>query len=158
MTSLYNAQAAQTQYRPGTPSAPPSGPLSRPRMRSVLPESDHQQLRQHLEHCEQDSPPSRTMLTHVLRNKILTTEPVGRFQESDRVTSGCRVTYRVNGKAEQTGLLVHNARSAFGSGVIPVSSLLGATLIGMRIGQRAPLLCEDGTVMSLSVLGVTPPN
>ncbi|WP_323005442.1 hypothetical protein [Pseudorhodobacter sp.] len=154
MTSIHNTQPPHSQFRPG----PRLAPLSRPRPRSVLPEADHQKLQQHLTCCQQSQLPIWTLLAYVLLNKIMTTEPVSDFHARDLVTSGCRVSYSVNGEPAQTGLLVHSARSEFGSGVIPVSSLLGATLIGMRIGQRAPLLCEDGTVMSLSVLDVLPPN
>ena len=53
---------------------------------------------------------------------------------------------------------IHVGNSGRQRGIIPVSSLLGATLIGMRIGQRAPLLCEDGSVKSLVVVDTVTPN
>lgn len=134
------------------------GPRERQRRHLELPESDHAQLRRHLEQCEETQYPASRLLAHVLRNKIMVTDPVSKLHARDLVTGGCRVTYCVNNAEPQTGLLVHRARSGAVSGVIPVSSLLGATLIGMRIGQRAPLLCEDGSIMSLSVLDVMPPN
>ena len=34
----------------------------------------------------------------------------------------------------------------------------GATLIGLRIGRTVPMLCEDGTVARLTVLGVARPD
>ncbi len=150
MTSIHDIHTSATQNR--------FGPRTRPRIWSAIPRADHQQLQGHLEQCEQMRQPSWTLLAYVLHHKIMTTEPVSNLHARDLVTGGCRVTYSVNGGPEQTGLLVHRARSGLGSGVIPVSSLLGATLIGMRVGQRAPLLCEDGAIMSLSVLDVTPPD
>lgn len=134
------------------------GPRSRPRMRTLLPEVDHQRLQQHLQLCEREGHPAWKLLAYVLRDKIMTTEPVVNLHAPNLVTGGCRVTYSVNGGEGQTGLLIHRARSGSRSGVIPVSSLLGATLIGMRAGQRAPLLCEDGTIESLAVLDVAPSN
>lgn len=43
-------------------------------------------------------------------------------------------------------------------GQVLVASLLGATLIGMRILQRAPLLREDGMIDTIVVLDVKPPQ
>lgn len=150
MNSIYDTLPPDTQNR--------FGPRSRPRMRTLLPEADHQRLQQHLQLCEREGHPAWKLLAYVLRDKIMATEPAANLHAHDLVTGGCRVTYSVNGGARQTGLLVHRARSGSGSGVIPVCSLLGASLIGMRSGQRAPLLCEDGIIESLTVLGVDPSN
>ncbi|SMC95497.1 hypothetical protein [Primorskyibacter flagellatus] len=134
------------------------GPRERQRRHLVLPEADHAQLQRHLEQCEGTQHPAWRLLAYVLRDKIMMTDPVSKLHVRDLVTGGCRVTYCVSNAESQTGLLVHRARAGAGSGVIPVASLLGATLIGMRAGQRAPLLCEDGSIMSVSVLDVMPPN
>ncbi|AVO37512.2 hypothetical protein [Pukyongiella litopenaei] len=150
MTSIHGITAIDRYNHPG--------PRLRPRMKTTLPAGDHRKLRQHLDLCKELPQPAMTLLAHVLRNKIRTTEPVSNLHARDLVTGGCHVTYSVNGGAHQAGLLVHRAGSGSGSSVIPVASLLGATLIGMRVGQQAPLLCEDGTITSVSVLGVTPQN
>ena len=150
MTSIHDTLSSSTDKR--------LGPKTRSRRRSILPEADHLQLQRHLELCEGLQQPAWRLLAYILHNKIMTTEPVGNLIARDLVTGGCCVTYSLDGGPGQTGLLVHRARSGSGSGVIPVSSLLGATLIGMRVGQRAPLLCEDDAIMSLSVLDVTPPS
>lgn len=131
---------------------------TRPRIRAVLPEADHKLLQRHLVQCEEMRLPHWTLLAYVLHHKIMNTEPVAEFHAGDLVTGGCEVSYSVNGGPEQKALISHRARSGVGSGVILVASLLGATLIGMRVGQRAPLLREDGEILSLSVLDVTPPN
>jgi len=133
-------------------------PKSRFRDQSVLPEDDHRLLRCHLEICERSRAPSWTLLAYALQSKIFNTKavlgPVGR----DIVVGGSLVTYSVGGGEHETGLLVHRVQPGVPSGGnILVPSLLGATLIGMRTGQRAPLLCEDGTVNALFILETIPP-
>ena len=131
---------------------------SRLRQRPVLPEADHQHLLQHLEMCEKNRGPSWTLLAYVLQNKLVNCEPVNTPVDRNIVIGGSLVTYSVGNSDPTTGLLVHRARPGIQQGgVIPVASLLGATLIGMRTDQRAPLLCEDGSVKSLVVLETVPP-
>lgn len=155
MTNTHNTD----QTRPDNYSGPSyTGPRTRPRKWAILPEADHQQLQQHLEHCESTRHPAWTLLAHVLHHKIMTTEPVTNTHSTDLVTGGCHVVYSVDGGPFETGLLVQRARASLGSGVIPVASLLGATLIGMRVGQRAPLLRDDGTIGTITVLGVNQPT
>ncbi len=140
--------------RPETPPAP----KARSCTRSMLPEVDYQHLRHHLNQCESTGQPASPFLSHVILRKLMTRKPTPDADASDLVTGGCEVVYSVNRAPAATGLLVHRARSGGASGVIPVSSLLGATLIGMRVGQRAPLLHEDGTIGTVAVLGVTQPD
>lgn len=98
------------------------------------------------------------MLAYVLHDKIVSTEPCRGPVEHDIVVGGSQVSYAACGGAVASGLLVQRARPGIRQlGIIAVASLLGATLIGMRIGQRAPLLCEDGTVTSLVVIETLPP-
>ena len=150
MTCIHDTIAFTTDLHPS--------PRTPSRVRSDLPEADYLHLQRHLEMCDVVQRPAWRLLAHVLRNKIATTRPVAEHNARDLVTGGSCVTYAVDGGPGETGLLVHRARSGSGSGVIPVSSLLGATLIGMRIGQRAALLCEDGAIMSVTVLEVAPPS
>ena len=133
------------------------GPRTPPRKWAILPEDDHRQLQKHLEICESARKPGWAMLAHVLHHKIMTAEPVKSVPADGLVTGGCRVTFSVDGGPHQTGLLTQRARSGLGGCVIPVSSLLGATLIGMRVGQRAPLPSVDGTVCTVAVLDVAHP-
>lgn len=107
-------------------------------------------------HDNHSSVTAQRAQTH--RNRIGTPEAAEKPKACTRVTGGSRVVYSVDDGAAQTGLLIQRARSGAGSGVIPATSRLGATLIGMRVGQRAPLRCEDGAIMILSVLDVTTPN
>ncbi len=122
---------------------------------STLPEADHQKLQTHLENCDGAILPGSTLLAYVLANKLMNTRPVADLHRSDLVVGGSLVTYAVDGDGPQTGLLVHSARTGTAGGVIRVASLLGATLIGMQLGQRAPLLQEDGSISTLRVIDVT---
>lgn len=125
------------------------------RLRSfALPDDDCRQLHRHLKRPRVARLP---FLGHVLRHKIMASRPLGDEAPENVVTGASCVTYAVDGGPAQTGLLSHRARSGSRSGVIPVCSLLGAALIGMRIGERAPLFHEDGTIVSLTVLDVAPP-
>ena len=131
----------------------------RPRGRVVLPVADYDFLLEHLEICERDRGPNWTLLAYVLQNRIVNTEPSHRPVDRDIVVSGSEVTYSVSGASVEAGLLVHQPNPGpRHREIIPVSSLLGATLIGMRAGQRAPLLCEDGSVKSVVVVDTVAPN
>lgn len=124
---------------------------------TTLPEADYEKLQEHLEDCECALRPNSKLLAYVLANKLMNTRPVSGVHRDDVVVGGSRVTYVIDQEVAQTGLLSHRARTGLSSGVIPVASLLGATLIGMRAGGRAPLLYEDGTIRKLFVTGVQRP-
>ena len=116
----------------------------------TLPTADYQKLQEHLELGECALRPSSRLLAYVLANKLMNTRPSDDVYYTDLIVGGSCVTYTVDGKEPQSGLLAHQP-----GGIIPVASLLGATLIGMRIGQRAPLLFEDGSIGRLFVKDVT---
>ncbi len=144
---------------PRTPSLHPLTGPRRPQGGTLLPQSDYTHLLEHLDICERDRARSSALLARVLHLKIVTTLPSRGLVPPDVVVGGSRVSYTLGGGAVATGLLVQRARLGTRQlGIIPVASLLGATLIGMRIGQRAPLLCEDGSVTSLVVLDTLPPT
>ncbi|MGX0977402.1 conserved hypothetical protein [Roseovarius sp. EC-HK134] len=121
---------------------------------ATMPTADYQKLQEHLEDCECASRAGTRLLAYVLANKLMNTRPADDVHYTDLVIGGSCVTYVIDGTAPQTRLLVHRARTGQPSGVIPVASLLGATLIGMRTGQRAPLLLEDGSIGRLFVKDV----
>lgn len=136
----------------------PEPPVSRTHGTPVLADADRRQLLRHLAWCEAAERDASPYLGHVLRHRIAASSPCGMEPPADAVAGGCRVAYSIGDGPARTGLLAHNARdAATGIGVIPVLSLLGATLIGLRVGQTVPMLCEDGTVTRLTVLGVARP-
>lgn len=118
-----------------------------------LRDDDCQQLQRHL---KQPDIAQRPFLDHVLRHKITASRPTRGEVPKDVVTGASCVSYALDGGPAQIGFLSHRATNGAHSGVIPVCSLLGATLIGMRVGERAPLLHEDGAISSLTVLSVAP--
>ncbi len=130
-----------------------SGVKTAPMRAAALPDEDRRLLKQLL---QQPDIADRPFLGHVLRHKISATVQGDRDMCNEVVTGSTCVTYSVDGGPAQTGLLHHRARTISDTGVIPVCSNLGATLIGMQVGQRAPLLREDGTIASLRVLDVEP--
>lgn len=142
----------QMHPAPTDTSTRPTTPV---RAATPLPASDRQHLVRHLKRCVSDGTPPRPLLQHVLDHKVKVTHSVDGACPDDLVCCGRLVTWSVDGGPARTGLLTHRARAGANSGVIAVASLLGATLIGMRVGQRAPLLCDDGTIVSLEILNVT---
>ncbi len=140
-------------------SARPPQSETQPRKSAVLADADRQKLIRHLASCEEARKPPSPFLGPVILRKIETSLPCGGEPPADAVIGGCLVTYSVGDGPARTGLLTHSARKTVpGSGIIPVLSLLGATLIGLRIGRTVPMLCEDGTVAKLTVLGVARPD
>ena len=122
---------------------------------AALSAADRWQLKRHLHACNLSGD---TMLAHVLRHKLGAPERCGEAVPRDAVVGGATLDYRIDNGPVQSGLLCHRSRTGGVSGVIPVLSLLGATLIGMRTGQRAPLLREDGAIVTVAVLSVAQPN
>jgi len=139
-------------FEPSTATQRFVGPKARPGMLAVLTDADRRQLEGHLRGCE---PVKVPFLSKVLDHKIRFSASSDGSMTDDVVTGGSRVIYAIAGGPVKSGQLCHATKKQANSGVIPVASLLGVTLIGMQVGQRAPLLQEDGTIVSLSVLGVT---
>lgn len=126
--------------------------------RIVLTENECKRLKPHLENCRKRADGTSTLLSYVISTKLMNTEPVAGMHLADRVTGGCLVTFSINSAKPRSGVLVHEALPDSITSEIPVTSLLGATLIGMRAGQRAPLLKDDGTIQRLLVIAVAHPN
>ncbi|ABV92302.1 hypothetical protein Dshi_0556 [Dinoroseobacter shibae DFL 12 = DSM 16493] len=131
---------------------PSSGALQDRRTR--LPAADYRQLQEHLESCVCAIPPASELLVYVLANKVMNTRPSENLHQGDLVVGGSRVTYAIDGGDPLRGQLVHRVRKGPTSALIPVASLLGATLIGMQVGQRAPLLFGNGRIGRLAVIAV----
>ncbi|MDR6266645.1 hypothetical protein [Roseobacter sp. N2S] len=137
---------------------PAARPASLPALTGGLPDVDRAQLQRHLRQCESARRPSSSVLTAVLKRKISGARALGNARPDDAVTGGCVVSYSIDDGPLRSGLLVHRARPGVGGGVIPVSSVLGATLIGMRVGQGALMLCDDGSRAMVHVAQVDAPS
>lgn len=122
---------------------------------SPVPEDDYHRLIAYQRQCDGSGEPVSILLSYVIRHKLMTLKPVKNLYSADMVTGGRQFEYAIDKGPVQDGLLVHRARWGQSTGVIPAYSILGVTLIGMLAGQRAPLLCENGSVRSVSVSRVT---
>lgn len=125
-----------------------------PPVAAVLSDFDRRYLERHLQDCE---PAREPLLSHVLRHKLEAPEMAGIQAPRDAVGGGCTLEFRIDDGPARSGRLCHVSGAGDRDGVIPVFSLLGATLIGMRVGQRAPLLREDGSISAVRVLDVIHP-
>lgn len=119
-----------------------------------LTRSDRTSLERLLHDRVMSETPYPVILTGFLRYKLRTAIPVREPAPVDLVTGGCHVYYMISGGGLQSGLLTFNAMHQVGA--IPIASMLGATMIGMRRRQRAPILREDGTVDTLVILDTSP--
>lgn len=121
---------------------------------ALVPEDDYRRLISYQRECDGSGEPISILLSYVIRHKLMTLKPVKNLYSADMVTGGCQLEYAIDRGPVQTGLLAHRARCGQAACVIPAYSILGVTLIGMWVGQRAPLLCESGSVRSVSVVRV----
>lgn len=122
-----------------------------PRERLPIPETDYHRLNEYQAYCGGSLQPGSLLLSYVIRHKLMRLKPVKKLDSEEMVTIGRQFRYAIDQGSDQDGLLVHQARWGHGTGVIPAYSILGVTLIGMQAGQRAPLLCENGSVRTITV-------
>ncbi len=99
--------------------------------------------------------PNPPLLNGLLRHTLRISRGVPEPALPELVMAGRHVSYMISGEGSRSGVLTMS--SAPIPGHILVASLLGATLIGMRKLQKAPLLREDGQIDTLVVLDVSPP-
>lgn len=121
---------------------------------AAVPESDYHRLIAYQKQCEGSDEPVSVLLSYVVRHKLMTLRPVRNLYSADTVSGGRQFEYALDRGPVEIGLLAHRARWGQPAGVVPANSILGVTLLGMRAGQRAPLLCENGSVRSVRVLRV----
>lgn len=94
------------------------------------------------------------LLHGLLRCKLRISRGAPEPAPSELATSGRQITYMKSGGGAQTNVLAFSTCPF--PGIISVASLIGATLIGMRKLQRAPLLRDDGEIETIVVLDVKP--
>lgn len=66
--------------------------------------------------------------------------------DEDVATGNSRVVFAVNGEQEDSRVLVHWEHPLMVGFGLPITSILGITLLGMRSGQCAPFLHADGAL------------
>lgn len=121
----------------------------------VLTKTDRRALAEHVLRADKVGTGAFAMLTRLLSQKLL----YATVRDDDKISAaaaagGSRVTYAIDDLETQTGQLFHYDAYALGQNGIHVGTLLGATLIGMKAGSRAPFLQADGSFRSLRLLSV----
>lgn len=107
---------------------------------------DARRLQEHLGRCEDIGSGVYVLLGEFIRAKLADAVLVGPDEiDPDLATGYSQVVYAVGGGALQSKVLSHRDYVGTGQFVLSIRSLLGATLLGMKAGQCAPLLRADGT-------------
>jgi hypothetical protein len=121
-----------------------------------LTDEDARRLREHLARCETIGSGIYPLLGEFIRAK-LADAAIGDLQRigSDTAIGYSRVIYAVDGLAPQSQVLSHWRYPVTGGFGLPICTFLGATLLGMKAGQRSPLLRADGTTGTVELLGIT---
>lgn len=125
----------------------------------VLTKADRRALIDHIQRADKVGTGVFEILARLLGMKLLyaTILDDGRI-DPKAATGGARVTYAIDDAAPQTGRLFHYDEFAEEDIGIHVGSLLGATLIGMKVDTRVPFLQADGTFRRMHLLGVERPQ
>ncbi len=132
-----------------------SASLSAPRLAAecCLTSKDYTQLEGHLHRVEQNS--NQHLLAWVMRAKLAHARVVLPDDVDEKVvTGGSRVVYSVGVLPGESRMLVHWDDNPLFGDRLRVATLLGATLLGMRAGQEAPLFRPDGSTGRLFVRDV----
>jgi hypothetical protein len=116
---------------------------------------DARRLREHLARCEKIGSGVYPLLGEFIRAK-LADAVIGDPQHvgPDAAIGYSRVIYAVDGLAPQSQVLSHWRYPVTGGFGLSICTLLGATLLGMKAGQRSPLLRADGTTGTVELLGI----
>ena len=124
--------------------------------RHLLTQSDRNAIARLLADGGTRHAPNPVLLEGLLRQRLRSARPAPEVIPTDLIIAGSRVTYKINGEGARSGIL--SIAEMPWPGHIMVTSLLGATLIGMRSMQKAPLLREDGRIDTVVVLEVDQPE
>lgn len=92
------------------------------------------------------------LLVQLIRTKLADAEIVLSDDVApDVATTNSRVVFAVDGGAAETAVLVHWEHGVARDFTLPITTLLGATLLGMRAGERSPLLQSDGSIREVTL-------
>lgn len=121
----------------------------------VLTKSDRRALVDHIQRADKVGTGAFAMLARLLGLKLLygTVLADGKI-DPKAATGGSRVIFAIDDEKPQTGRLFHYDEFAEEDIGIHVGSLLGATLIGMKVDTRVPFLQADGTFRRVHLLTV----
>lgn len=122
---------------------------------AILSRGDYWQLNEHRRRCENLGGAGAIRLAHLLRAKMSDAIVVDDCELYPDVVSGTsRVTFSLNERRLKTHVLYHWGYPENDRSRLQVGTFLGATLIGMTVGQSMPLLSGDGLAGELQVLRI----
>jgi hypothetical protein len=154
-TNTITAPVGGVHHRPATACIDEIIQSVRP-IKAWLIGEDARRLREHLVRCDEIGSGVYPLLGAFIRAK-LADAVIGDLQQvgEDTAIGYSRVTYRMDGLAPQSQVLSHWRYPVTGGFGLSICTLLGATLLGMKAGQRSPLLRADGTIGTVELVGVT---
>lgn len=139
------------------PAGPVSGALSERRCECVMTIRDCTLLEAWLIRSAGNDEETDPALARLARKKLASARMVLSGDiEPDRAKGGSRVVYAVDGKPSAPQILSHWRHEALTESILPVISVLGLSLLGMKAGQRMPLPRSDGSVGEVSLQAVLP--
>lgn len=116
---------------------------------------DAERLRAHLRRCERNGSGFYPLLGDLIRAKLADAVRIGPEDIGpDLATGYSRVIYALDGGAPQSAVLLHWGFPESGEIGLSVCTLLGLTLLGMKVGQCVPMprtIGADGSVELLEV-------
>ena len=137
--------------RPGASALPP------PRGECVLTSRDYTLLDAWLIRAVESEIEIDPVLIALVRAKLASARIVlSDDVEPDRARSGSRVVYSLEKDASISQVLAHWHDDAIADSILPVTSIVGVSLLGMRAGQRLPLIRSDGSLGGVSLEAVIP--
>lgn len=112
---------------------------------SFLTSRDYTLLEGHLYRRGEDGP--QPLLARLIRAKLSHARVVLTGDvDADVATGDSRVVIAVDGRPDESRLLVHWDDDRVRGDTLRVATLLGVTVLGMRAGQEARLLRADGSL------------
>ncbi len=132
--------------RPAPPTGAPGACLAPYRGDCVLTSRDHALLEAWLMRAVESELEIDPVLIALVRAKLAAARIVLLGDaEADRARGGSWVVYTLDGGAPTSQLLAHWRPEAVSQSILPITSVLGISLLGMRAGQRVPLVRRDGS-------------
>ena len=121
----------------------------------ALNRTDRRALAELLVHVHRVGIGAYPMMTALLSQKLVYASLLSGDRVADAIAaSGSRCTFSIDDLEPQSATIFLCGESAAGQNGLSVGTLLGATLIGMKVGTSGPLLQSDGTFRRVHLLGV----
>lgn len=141
-------------------SAPRTAPVADPAPRRddcILTSRDYTLLEAWLIRAAESELEIDPVLIALVRAKLAAARIVlSQDLEPDRARGGSRVLYALDGSPPVEQLLGHWRPDAVTENILPITSILGICLLGMKARQRVPLVRSDGSLAGVWLEAVIP--